>query len=190
MMVYESYPWKQDLRKRKNLLLRYNKSEQFDANFDTTYTVIEKAIFYSAFIIRKLIDCDRLSTEADEWSLQIEKYPTLREFNRIHHFVEEGSHDWENGQNVTVKAKNVCNWLIHSYVFALLFDNGAVTSFAVSSDFDRNEILYVIDLNDWIKYMEFVASDDVVARYSHAEEIRLRKDKIVWDYVSKYKERG
>lgn len=50
-MVYESYPWKQDLRRRKNLLLRYNKADRFDANFDTTYTVIEKAIFYSAFII-------------------------------------------------------------------------------------------------------------------------------------------
>lgn len=189
-MVHESYPWKQDLRRRKNLLLRYNKADRFDANYDATYTVIEKAIFYSAFIIRKLIDCDRLSTEADDWQVQIEKYSALKEFDRIHHFVDEDSHDWENGQGLTVPAKNICNWLIHSYVFTLMFKDGTVDAFAVASDFDRNDSLYVIELAEWIRYMEFVASDYVVARYARAEEVKLKKDKFAWDYISKYKERG
>ena len=56
-MIFESFPWKQDLRRRKNLIIKYNTAEHFEKNDDTTYTVIEKAIFYSAFIIRKLIDC-------------------------------------------------------------------------------------------------------------------------------------
>ena len=86
-MIYESYPWKQDLRRWKNLLLRYNQPEQFDQNYDRTCTVIEKAILYSAFIIRKLIDCDRLSTEADEWAVQAKKYAAVKEFNRIHHSI-------------------------------------------------------------------------------------------------------
>ena len=29
-MVYESYPWKQDLLRRKRLLLKYNTVEQFE----------------------------------------------------------------------------------------------------------------------------------------------------------------
>ena len=52
-MIFESFPWKQDLRRRKNLIIKYNTAEHFEKNDDTTYTVIEKAIFYSAFIIRK-----------------------------------------------------------------------------------------------------------------------------------------
>ena len=56
-MIFESSPWKQDLRKRKNLIIKYNMADHFEKNDDATYTVIEKAIFYSAFIIRKLIDC-------------------------------------------------------------------------------------------------------------------------------------
>ncbi len=65
-MVYESYPWKQDLLRRKRLILNYNTAEHFAKNEDSTYTVLEKAVFYSAFIIRKLIDCrGKLSDDAD-----------------------------------------------------------------------------------------------------------------------------
>ncbi len=57
-MIFESFPWEQDLRRRKNLIIKDNTAEHFEKNDDTTYTVIEKAIlFSSAFIIRKLIDC-------------------------------------------------------------------------------------------------------------------------------------
>ena len=69
-MIFESFPWKQDLRIRKNLIIKYNTAEHFEKNDDTTYTVIAKAIFYSAFIIRKLIDCGgKLSDEAENYSL-------------------------------------------------------------------------------------------------------------------------
>ena len=56
-MLLESQPWKMDLKRRMQLLLKYNTLENFDQKPDATYTVIEKCIFYSAFIIRKLIDC-------------------------------------------------------------------------------------------------------------------------------------
>ena len=71
-MIFESFPWKQDLRRRKNLIIKYNTAEHFKKNDDATYTVIEKAIFYSAFIIRKLIDCGgKLSDEAENYSLKV-----------------------------------------------------------------------------------------------------------------------
>ena len=56
-MILESWPWKQDLLRRKSLLIRYNTSDHLLENEERAYTNIEKAIFYSAFIIRKLIDC-------------------------------------------------------------------------------------------------------------------------------------
>lgn len=190
-MIYESYPWKQDLRRRKNLLIRYNTAEQFEKDDDKAYTVIEKAIFYSAFIIRKLHECDKLSTEADSRKLHISKYPAKREFNKIHHSLKEDSHRWEQGIHIDVPARDVCNWLIHSFIFEILFDEfGKVESFAVSSDFDRNEWLYIIDLSDWIEYMDFVASDFVVASNYHVRKVKQKKNKEIFDYVATYKERG
>lgn len=53
-MIFESFPWKQDLRRRKNLIIKYNTAEHFEKNDDTTYTVIEKAIFYGCIkLLRK-----------------------------------------------------------------------------------------------------------------------------------------
>ena len=67
-MIYESYPWKQDLLRRRRLIQKYNSSELHGKNDERAYTVIEKAIFYSAFIIRKLIDCKgKVSDEVDEY---------------------------------------------------------------------------------------------------------------------------
>lgn len=79
-MIFESFPWKQDLRRRKNLIIKYNTAEHFEKNDDTTYTVIEKAIFYSAFIIRKLIDCGgKLSDESENYRLKTVSPTTKKE---------------------------------------------------------------------------------------------------------------
>lgn len=168
-MIFESYPWKQDLLRRKNLLLKYNKAELFEANEESTYTVIEKAIFYSAFIVRKLIDCGgKLSDEADNYSMCVYSVPPIKQMDNMHRWPEENSHDWDKEQEVTVAGKNVCNWLIHSFMFFLVFiEDGVVDSFSVTSDFDKNKILYRIPLKAWISYIEYIATDDIVSLSSH-----------------------
>ena len=44
-MVYESGPWKEDLKRRRQLLLQYNTKEHFEKDEDKAYTVIEKSDF-------------------------------------------------------------------------------------------------------------------------------------------------
>ena len=86
----------------------------------------------------------------------------------MHRWPEEDSHDWDNEQEITVAGKNVCNWLIHSFMFYLVFnEDGVVDSFGVTSDFDRNKILYRIPLKAWIDYIEYIATDDIVSVSSH-----------------------
>ena len=168
-MIFESYPWKLDLRRRKNLLLKYNKADLFETNEESTYTIIEKAIFYSAFIARKLIDCGgKLSDEAENYSMKVYSVQPIKRVDNMHRWPEEDSHDWDNEQETTVVGKNVCNWLIHSYMFYLVFnEDGVVDSFSVTSDFDRNKILYRIPLKAWIDYIEYIATDDIVSLSSH-----------------------
>lgn len=171
-MVYESYPWKQDLMRRKRLIQKYNTAKRFDLDYDATYTVIEKAIFYSAFIIRKLIDCrGKLSDDADNYSIHVKSIKPLKRVDNLHRWPEEDSHDWGNEKNQTVAGKDVCNWLIHSYIFFVAFEeNGPIVDFCVSSDYDRNKILYKISIADWMDYIEFIASDDIVSLSSHYDE--------------------
>lgn len=184
-MIFESYPWKQDLHRRKNLILRYNNVELFEKNEERTCTVIEKAIFYSAFIVRKLIDCGgKLSDEAENYSIKAFAVNPLKHVDILHRWPEEDSHDWDNEQEVTVSGKNVCNWLIHSFMFYFVFnENGIVDSFGVTSDYDKNKILYRIPLKTWLEYVDYIATDDVVSMSSHYDPKRA-------EYVFTRKLRG
>ena len=171
-MVYESYPWKQDLQRRKRLILKYNTAEGFDRNYNSTYTVIEKSIFYSAFIIRKLLDCGgKLSDEASRYVIKAKSIKPLVHINLMQRWPEEDSHDWEHEKIVAVSGKDVCNWLIHSYLFFVEFDEGgAIISFCVSSDFDKNKVLYKISITDWVEYIGYIVTDDIVSMSSYYDE--------------------
>ena len=136
--------------------------------------VIEKAIFYSAFIIRKLIDCGgKLSDEAENYSMKAFSVRPLKHVDILHRWPEEDSHDWENEQDTTVAGKNVCNWLIHSFMFFFAFnEDGIVDSFCVTSDYDRNKILYRIPLKAWLAYIDYIVTDDIVCMRSNYDQKR------------------
>lgn len=185
-MIYESYPWKQDLLQRKRLIQKYNRVTLLsDDNYDRAYTVIEKAVFYSAFIIRKLVDCKvKVSDEVDAYKFALKGVRPLKNVDLMHHWPDEGTHDWEHEESFTKFGTDICNWIIHSRVFFFAFaeDKGIIDSFYVSSDFDRNKLLYRVNMQDWIKYMEFVGNDCIVSMNMHIDECKK-------DYVLTKKER-
>lgn len=184
-MIYESYPWKQDLLKRKRLIQKYNRAELLSEDNDRAYTVIEKAVFYSAFIIRKLIDCKvKVSDEVDSYRFTIKGFRPWKNMDLIHRYPDEKTHDWKQKMTYTKSGAEICNWLIHSFIFFFgLDDTNKIDCFYVSSDFDKNKILYRIELKEWIKYMEFVGSDFVVASDMHVDDSKK-------DYVITRKVRG
>ena len=168
-MIHESYPWKEDLLDRKKQIIRFNCPEELkkddDSGDETAYTYIEKGVFYSAFIIRKLIDCkSKLSDEADKYAIKVKVYKAKRQFDMYNRYIEEDSHEWQNPTLKTVQGKDVCNWLIHSFFFFMQYDDrvNQYVSFFVASDFDRNKCLYGITLSDWLDYIEFIATDEIV----------------------------
>ena len=183
-MIHESYPWKQDLLRRKRLILKYNCVNLLSD--DSAYTVIEKAVFYSAFIIRKLIDCRvKVSDEVDAYKFTLKGFRPRKNVDVMHRWPDENSHDWEHETTACTKlGKAVCNWLIHPHIFFFGVDeDGKIDSFFVSSDYDRNKMLYRIELKDWIAYMEFVGNDCIVSMNMHSDECKK-------DYVITKKERG
>ena len=174
-MIYESYPWKQDLLRRKRLFIAYNTSEHFQKDDERTFTVLEKAIFYSAFIIRKLIDChDKISDKADKYIIEVEKRIPSQSINLLHRWPDEKMCNWNQVQKERVNGKDICNWLIHSYVFFFSQkEDEMVDGFFVSSDYDRNKAIYFVDINAWLNYIEFVGNDDICCiKMKYDEKIR------------------
>ena len=59
-MIFESGPWKDDLSSYHSKIIEYSSSKYFqngDDDSDEACSILEKSIFYSAFVIRKLVDC-------------------------------------------------------------------------------------------------------------------------------------
>lgn len=162
-MIYESYPWKQDLLRWKRLIQKNNCAEFLSEFDDRAYTTIEKAIFYSAFIIRKLIDCKvKVSDEVDEYIFHLKCTRPIKNVDLFHRWPNDNCYNLEVEEERTKSGTDICNWLIHSYVFFLSYgENGTIDGFYVSSDFDRNKALYRIELNDWLAYIEFVGKDSI-----------------------------
>lgn len=162
-MIYESYPWKQEIKRRIQQIKKYNTITRMSEKPDSTCFILEKNIMYSAFAIRKLIECKKLSDSADSYSMQTTAYKPIVPINRINRWPSEDTHDLEHSIELSVMGKNVCNWIIHSYIFCLKHDEkDQIVDFMVSSDYDKNTFLYSIDLHNWFDYLSYIANDDVV----------------------------
>lgn len=183
-MIFESGPWKDDLSSYRNKITEYSSSKYFQNNDDVSdnaYLTLEKSIFYSAFVIRKLVECKtKLSDEADYYALKVEIFESKRHFDNMHNWISETSHDWNTPQKKTKQGKDVCNWLIHSLIFKLAYndDDQSVEGFFVSSDLDSDKCLYYVSINDWLNYIDFISSDDVSELYAERTEKGIEYKKV------------
>ena len=113
--------------RRKQLIQKYNHAELHGD--DRAYTVIEKAIFYSAFIIRKLIDCKgKVSDKVDKYIFRLKGVRPIKEIDLVHRWPDDDTHNWEHEETYTKPGAEICNWLIHSYVFFLSYTRNYITN--------------------------------------------------------------
>ena len=129
---------------------------------------LNRAILYSATILRKIIEDE---TEAVAilkkngakpphpmlpHKLLVEtKLPAIR----YPYTGQEGwslrsklcPEDYGSGTKVELTVKDVCNWLLHSYVWNLAWDSDkkSYAGFFVASDFDREKYVHAIHFSDW-----------------------------------------
>ena len=124
---------------------------------------LNRAILYSATVLRKVIEDE---TEAEEIAstvgISLSKQETTHAIltaTRYPYTAEEG---WTvrgrvcipaygAGQTVAIKAKNICNWLIHSYVWSLVYysKRSGGKGFLVSSDFDKEKYVHFVSFDEW-----------------------------------------
>lgn len=171
-MIHESYPWKKELIKYKEIFLKYNKAELLKDYNEEAYSSLEMSIFFSAFIIRKLIDCvSKVSDDVDNYCLHVHIVEPIRHIDRLNRNPSNKNFDWKRKRNVTKKGRDLCNALIHSYVFGFEMDEKeTIDGFFVCSDYDRNKPMYLIPIDVWFAYVDFVASDRVISMHSVYDE--------------------
>lgn len=151
-MIYESGPWKDKLlgdAKRLRDLMQATRTP-----LRRTFA-IEQVFFLSAFSMRKLWEAHKLSTTWGTGTVPCKQFklgshvPTVLSRHDIDEF-----YDLRAPIKGTIKAPELCNLLVHSFVFVPEFkSNGGLAGVFFASDRSRRNQLIRIGARDYVSLL-------------------------------------
>jgi hypothetical protein len=138
----------------------------------------EQTIMLGFYAIRKLIESMKLTDQVSNTSVAVRFYPAT---GRTIHFLNchriDELYDLEKPKRKTVSLRYLCNQVMHSYVFSLLFnEDHSLAGMLLSSDRQRSKELLQVSTEDIVRIFELVGRDDV-------EESFLKFDQAKGDYT-------
>lgn len=141
--MIESYYWKEELLKYSKQFKPVSKparwSEKRHVNF-------EKDVIISFFMIRKLIESNKLSSEIIKYKAQIFCSPCVGRVNNRNFSDIYDLYDLEKEKPVSKNVNFVCNQLIHGgAMFAYREINRNWGGIYTCSDFERQKYVYTRD---------------------------------------------
>ena len=137
---------------------------------------LNRAILYSAAILRKIIEEEREAEKLfrkrgetiphkllSQTTLPAIRYPhtdTENIFYRGKLFPE----DYGEGERVELTVQDVCNQLIHSYVWSLAMsaDKKSYAGFFVASDRSKESCVHAIHFSDWQEILKLCMEESII----------------------------
>ncbi len=137
--------------------------------------MLSRAVLYSATVLRKAIeDESEAETIAKKYNCKLKglrvknctviaiKYPYITEEGwTVRGFL--APENYGKGSEVQLNIKDVCNWLLHSYVWSIASDSEQkrYAGFLVASDFDKEKFVHFISFEQWQKVLRFAIEKGV-----------------------------
>ena len=154
--------WQADLRKLHRKILFWKNHTLLDKYAKHNLT---RSVLYSAVIIRKLIDNDNnneINLKVPS-SLNCTRYPYVGDFE----LMVPGKiwcEDYDKGENAIIEVKDVCNQIIHSYLWdiAHLYTSKKFYGFFVASDFNREKFINLISFDEWASMLKSIVNSDSI----------------------------
>ncbi len=176
-MIWESGPWKNELLANARLLEQYAKSKR---RSERRSFRIERSIFLSAYIMRKLWEAGKLSSAWEKREVPcIVHPPKTRTPDRLswHRVDEHYRLDISKSESMT--AIELCHRLIHSYVFMEMEGAGkTIAGFFFASDQTKNRGLWFVALVDVLTLLTETGRD--YPSSSHMVRHPKTSEWIVW----------
>jgi len=108
---------------------------------------------FAAFISRKLFDSGKISQKLQNQALSVIKYPSNGEkIHALRRLSPERFFHLEGPTKGTIVFRNLCNQIIHSYIFMLIMENG-LKYFWVASDYNKFKFMYQIDVKEYAQIL-------------------------------------
>ena len=145
---------------------------------DASLARCEQIIMLGFYSIRKLTEAKKLTHKILKMSVPIRSYPAT---GRTVHFLNRREldllYDFDKPRKRTALLPFLCNQIIHSYVFSLLFDDvEKLTGMLVASDRERSKEIFEVSINEIIDIFDKVGKDK-------NRHIRFRFEEKKDDYI-------
>lgn len=162
-MTWESWPWKRDLARQGDVLQKRIQQRRWS---EASCANVERDIFLSAYVVRKLLEAGKISDEVETTSLRAVEY-SLRKGCTVDimnwHKLDE-LYDLSSGTETVVNIREYCNQIIHSFVFSLSFsESGGLEGFFVASDREKDRRLLYLNIRTVAEALQCVTEDDIVS---------------------------
>ena len=158
-MIWDSEPWRNHLLASARALAKHGKTTTVTEH---TSVLVERAVFFGAYVMRKLDNSYKLSTSWRGTALKCKRFPpTSRRRPSLidwHHI--DRHFDLSKPQPDTISARDYCDLVVHSFVFVeLMNDDGSIEGFYITSDKLSGKGIWQFGFNTVIDLMKKTAKD-------------------------------
>lgn len=168
-MVGDSLAYKRYLLQTAGRIARWHEDADWT---DRRVEALERSVFITFFLIRKLIENDKLTVDIVDEPVPVRVYqPTGIRVDRRSRYDYWELYDMRTPRNETRSLAFVCHQFVHSYVFALSGTRKR-TNLLVSSDRHRRHRLYEVSHRTFLKTLREVGTDDPSGGTMQFDDIR------------------
>ncbi|MBZ0122125.1 MAG: hypothetical protein K8H88_34345 [Sandaracinaceae bacterium] len=156
-MIYESHYWKDDLLKRADSLAKRANQRRWP---DASLAKIEQDVMLIAYSTRKLMEAGKLSNQTAATAVPVSSYAAIgKPVHRMNWHRLDELYDVANPSATSISVKDLCNQIIHSYVFVVSAGENGLEGFLVASDRDRNKRLLDVSLPAFLDTVRIIGTD-------------------------------
>ena len=162
--MYESAPWRTELRK---FAVSIDETPFWPGRDATVPFELERAVFFSAAVLRKLIEDRKVTDDFRARSITVETYRT-KSPDKDHWFRDMPGAvelDWNTGEQKIISVYEVCNQLMHSLTREWIAEReeDPIHSVIVSSYRHQNIAAYKLGLLQWTDVLRSAADNNVTS---------------------------
>jgi hypothetical protein len=161
-MIYESTPWKRELRRSAIMLSVWCKKPPTERG----YFLIEKQTFLSAFVVRKLFDSHKITDAIRSQSVALEFFPAklnvlggmASAFGKS--YLDE-VYDVETSETRSLTVREIVNQIIHSFFFVVDSKGTDETFLFFNSDRTKGNFVVQLPLSRYVQLLRSIVADRV-----------------------------
>lgn len=190
-MIYESHFWKEEIGRIAKRMRARATQKRWPAKSEAK---VEIDVFFVFYAIRKLLEAQKLSIHFTELKLPVKAFLSVSHtYRRNRHRLEEGF-DLENPNEEELELRELCNQIVHSYIFSIVRDEETrgLSGIVFCSDKKRNQKMYYLELSSLTQLLDEIANDypqGTIMYYDSiiGDDIVINHNSLPWEFdATKY----